>query len=231
MDASSATSTACNNTPAGRHKTIARNTAAEALFGSRPSKKVSRIGLYDVIEKINQNEQKAVYIAAHRYIKTRPKTILKVFHFDVYASPEEKQRQIDAIFHDSNAVRMLGAHPNIINVHDIFAWEGDKFVLPTEYVEGGRPLGVGADHPAQSAAGAAAAYALVVLFARWFGAGSGVSWVYAALAAGGASALRGALGAQTPADVVSGVLGALVATALAMVLYRAAHPAAEGGRQ
>src|SRR5205823_12763126 len=91
--------------------------------------------------------------------------------------------------------------------------------------------GAGADHPAQSAAGAAAAYALAVLLARWFGAGSGVSWVYAALAAGGASALRGALGAQTPADVVSGVLGALVATALAMVLYRAAHPAAEGGRQ
>jgi tRNA A-37 threonylcarbamoyl transferase component Bud32 len=114
----------------------------EALFGSRPSKKVSRIGLYDVIEKINQTETKAVYLATHRYIKTRPKTILKVYHFDVYATQQEKDRQIEAIFHDQNAVRLLGVHPNIVHTGDIFAWEDNKFVLPTEYIEGGRPLEV-----------------------------------------------------------------------------------------
>jgi tRNA A-37 threonylcarbamoyl transferase component Bud32 len=112
----------------------------EALFGSRPAKKVSRIGLYDVIEKINQSEQKAVYLASHRFIKTRPKTILKVYSFDVYASQEEKGRQIEAIFHDQNALRLLSAHPNIVDTSDIFAWEDNKFVLPTEYIEGGRPL-------------------------------------------------------------------------------------------
>ena len=112
----------------------------EALFGSRPSKKVSRIGLYDVIEKINQTEQKAVYLAAHRYIRTRPKTILKIYHFDVYATQPEKDRQIEAIFHDQNAVRLLGVHPNIVHTGDIFAWEDNKFVLSTEYVDGGRPL-------------------------------------------------------------------------------------------
>jgi serine/threonine protein kinase len=112
----------------------------EALFGSKPAKKVNRIGLYDIIEKINQHDNRTVFIANHRYIKTRPKTILKVFHFDVYSTPEEKERQIEAIFHDQNAVRLLGAHPNIVNTGDIFAWEDDKFVLPTEYLEGGRPL-------------------------------------------------------------------------------------------
>jgi tRNA A-37 threonylcarbamoyl transferase component Bud32 len=112
----------------------------EALFGSRPAKKASRIGLYDVIEKINQTENKAVYIATHRYIKTRPKTILKVYSFDVYATQAEKDRQIEAIFHDQNAVRLLGVHPNIVHTGDIFAWEDNKFVLPTEYIEGGRPV-------------------------------------------------------------------------------------------
>ena len=111
-----------------------------AIFGSRPSKKVSRIGLYDVIEKINQTEQKAVYLGSHRFIRTRPKTILKVYHFDVYATEPEKARQIEAIFHDQNAVRLLGVHPNIVHTGDIFAWEDNKFVLPTEYVDGGRPL-------------------------------------------------------------------------------------------
>lgn len=112
----------------------------EALFGSRPSKKVARIGLYDVIEKINQSEQKVVYLASHRFIKTKPKTILKVYSFDVYASQPEKERQIEAIFHDQNALRLLSAHPYIVDTSDVFAWEDNKFVLPTEYIEGGRPL-------------------------------------------------------------------------------------------
>ncbi|MBI3724505.1 protein kinase, partial [bacterium] len=116
------------------------DTICEALFGTKPSKKINRIGLYDIIEKINQTENRTVFLASHRYIKTRPKTILKVYHFDVYASPEERERQIEAIFHDQNAVRLLGAHPNIIVTGDIFAWEDNKFVLTTEYIDDGRPL-------------------------------------------------------------------------------------------
>lgn len=114
-----------------------------ALFGTaRPGKKVKEIGLYDVVEKINQTETRTVFLAKHRYIKTRPRTVLKVFHFDIYTSAEEKQRQIEAIFHDQNALRLLGAHPNLIDTSDMFAWDDNKFVLPTEYVENGRPLAV-----------------------------------------------------------------------------------------
>ena len=39
-------------------------------------------------------------------------------------------------------MRLLGAHPNLIDTSDMFAWEDDKFVLPTEYVPQGRPLSV-----------------------------------------------------------------------------------------
>jgi serine/threonine protein kinase len=114
----------------------------ETLFGTRPAKKVSRIGLYDIIDKIGQSDDRVVYLGSHRYIKTKPKTVLKVHTFDIYASVEEKERQIEAIFHDQNAMRMLGVHPNIIDTGDIFAWEDNKFVLPTEYVDDGRPLAV-----------------------------------------------------------------------------------------
>lgn len=116
------------------------DTISEALFGTRPRRKVSRIGLYDVIERINQTDTRTVFLAAHRHIRTRPKTILKVFHFDVYESEEEKKRRIEAIFHDQDAMRLLGAHPNLIATGDMFAWEDDQFVLPTEYLDGGRPL-------------------------------------------------------------------------------------------
>jgi len=118
------------------------NHICEALFATRPGKKTDRIGLYDVIERIGQSEERTVFLAKHRYIRTRPQTVLKVFHFDIYASAEEKTRQIDAIFHDQNALRLLGVHPNLIDTGDMFAWEDNKFVLPTEYVDGGRPLDV-----------------------------------------------------------------------------------------
>lgn len=119
-----------------------QDTICEALFGLKPGRKVTQIGLYDIVEKINQTDERTVFLARHRYIKTRPKTILKVFHFDIYGSAEEKQRQIEAIFQDQNAMRLLGAHPNLIDTGDMFAWDDNKFVLPTEYIEQGRPLSV-----------------------------------------------------------------------------------------
>jgi len=110
------------------------------LFGFRPSSKVKEIGLYEGVEKINQTDTRTVFLAKHRFIRTRPHTVLKVFHFDAYSSEEARAAQIEAIFHDQNAMRLLGAHPNLIDTGDMFAWEGDKFVLPTEYIDRGRPL-------------------------------------------------------------------------------------------
>ncbi|MGE0707756.1 MAG: protein kinase [Planctomycetota bacterium] len=119
------------------------NRICEALFGGAgPRRTVKTIGLYDVLERINQTETRTVFLAKHRYIRTRPKTILKVFHFDIYTSADERERQIHAIFHDQDACRLLGAHPNLMDTSDMFAWDDNKFVLPTEYLENGRPLSV-----------------------------------------------------------------------------------------
>lgn len=114
----------------------------EVLFNYKPSQKVKQLGLYEILEKINQHENRTVFMAKHRFIRTRPQTILKVFHFDTYTSEDEKKRQIEAIFHDSEAMRLLGAHPNLIDTSDMFAWDDNKFVQPSEYVENGRPLEV-----------------------------------------------------------------------------------------
>ena len=124
----------------GRNISPLHDRICQSLFNMSPRKRVNQIGLYDIVERISQNDRRTVFLGHHRHIKTRPQTILKVFHFNIYASEAEKQKQIEAIFHDQNSLRLLGAHPNLIDTGDFFAWEDNKFVLPTEYVDGGRPL-------------------------------------------------------------------------------------------
>jgi hypothetical protein len=114
----------------------------EALFTTRPSQRVQRIGLYDVVEKLSQDDRFTKFLARHRFIHTRPLTALKVYHLDVYASAEEKEYRLREIFHGQDGMRLLGVHPNLIRMGDMFAWNDDCFVQPTEYVEGGQLLEV-----------------------------------------------------------------------------------------
>ena len=112
----------------------------EALFATRPAKKVQRIGLYDIVEKLDQDDRFTVFLAKHRFIQTQPLTVLKVYHFDVYATAEEKQYRLREIFHGQDAMRLLGVHPNLVRCGDMFAWNDDSFVEPIGYVEGGQLL-------------------------------------------------------------------------------------------
>lgn len=111
-----------------------------ALVDFQPSRKIRSIGLYDVVSKIAQHDHITVFLANHRHVRTRPATILRVHHFDPYAPEKEKARQMEAIFHDQDAMRLVGAHPNVVRTGDVFAWEDNLFVEPTEYVEDGVPL-------------------------------------------------------------------------------------------
>jgi serine/threonine protein kinase len=114
----------------------------EALFTTRPAQKVKQIGLYDIVEKLGQDDRFTTFLAKHRFIHTQPVTVLKVFHLDVYASADEKQYRGREIFHGQDGMRLLGAHPNLVRTGDMFAWSDDSFVEPTEYVEGGQILEV-----------------------------------------------------------------------------------------
>lgn len=116
------------------------NMVCEALFTTKPAQKVQRIGLYDVVEKLDQDDRFALFLARHRCIHTRPLTALKVFHLDVYAPQAEKDYRVMEIFHGQDAMRILGSHPNLVRSGDVFAWNDDSFVEPTEYVEDGQIL-------------------------------------------------------------------------------------------
>jgi serine/threonine protein kinase len=116
------------------------NLVCEALFTTRPAKKVQQIGLYDIVEKLDQDDRFTVFLARHRFIQTQPQIVLKVYHLDVYATAEEKQYRIREIFHAQDALRLLGMHPNLVRVGDMFAWNDDNFVEPVGYVEGAQQL-------------------------------------------------------------------------------------------
>jgi serine/threonine protein kinase len=116
------------------------DTVCEALFTTRPAKKVQRIGLYDIVSKLDQDDRFTVFLARHRFIQTQPLTVLKVYHLDLYATAEEKQYRIREIFHSHDAMRILGVHPNLVRCGDMFTWNDDSFVEPVGYIEGGQLL-------------------------------------------------------------------------------------------
>jgi protein kinase-like protein/nuclease-like protein len=117
-----------------------QNMVCEALFNTRPAQRVQRIGLYDIVEKLDQDDRFTVFLAKHRFIHTQPLTVLKVYHLDIYATAEEKQYRIREIFHSQDAMRLLGMHPNLVRIGDMFTWNDDSFVEPVGYIEGGQLL-------------------------------------------------------------------------------------------
>lgn len=108
------------------------DTVFAAMAMNRPTQRVQQIGLYDVLLKVDQDDRFTTFLTQHRYIETRPKTLLKVYHFDVYAAEEEKQYRIREIFHGQDAMRLLGTHPNLVRTGDMFAWNDDSFVEPQD---------------------------------------------------------------------------------------------------
>jgi serine/threonine protein kinase len=115
------------------------DTICEALFTTRPAQKVKQIGLYDIMQKLDQDDGSTLFLARHRFIHTQPLTVLRVYHLDVYA-PAEKETRLREIFHGQDAMRLLGAHPNLIRSGDMFAWNDDSFVEPIDFIEGGQIL-------------------------------------------------------------------------------------------
>jgi serine/threonine protein kinase len=113
---------------------------SEAMFTTKPAARVRQIGLYDIVERVDQDDRFTLFLARHRYITTQPLTLLKVFHFNVYATEEDKQYRLREIFHGQDAMRLLGTHPNLVHTGDMFAWNDDSFVEPVEYLERGRTL-------------------------------------------------------------------------------------------
>src|SRR5262249_42095338 len=70
--------------------TALHDMVCEALFTTKPAQKIQRIGLYDIVRKLDQDERFTVFLARHRFIQSQPLTVLKVYHLDVYATADDK---------------------------------------------------------------------------------------------------------------------------------------------
>jgi serine/threonine protein kinase len=112
----------------------------DALFTTRPAQRIQRIGLYDIVEKLDQDDRFTTFLARHRFIHTQPLTVLKVYHLDLYAAAEQKACRLREIFHGQDGTRLLGTHPNLVRTGDMFAWDDDYFVETTEFIDGGHIL-------------------------------------------------------------------------------------------
>jgi serine/threonine protein kinase len=119
---------------------VLHDLVCEALFTTRPAKKVQQIGLYDILQKLDQDDRFTLFLARHRFIHTQPLTVLKVYHLDVYAAAAEKEVRLREIFHGQDAMRLLGTHANLVRTGDMFPWNDDGFVEPTDFIEGGQIL-------------------------------------------------------------------------------------------
>lgn len=102
----------------------------------QPLHRANEIGEYVVKETLSQNELYSTYLAEHRLLPATTRFMLKVYHLDLYAEPQEQERQRAWILRDSNALLRLEGHPNIVQAHPPFPWQSNQIVLPLDWVDG-----------------------------------------------------------------------------------------------
>jgi serine/threonine protein kinase len=93
-------------------------------------------GDYHVFHNLERNNLYTTWLARHRLIHTQGRFVLKAYHFDIYASPDERRRQRERILRDAEALHRLAGHPNIVQAHLPFPWQDNQIVLPLEWVDG-----------------------------------------------------------------------------------------------
>lgn len=109
---------------------------AALTAGAAPRIRRRQMGVYRIVELINETTEYTEYLAEHQYLRIDPRARLKVYHFDVYQGPDGRARQIELIMRDINALRTLADHPNIARAVDVFPWEPNCFVMVTEWIDG-----------------------------------------------------------------------------------------------
>jgi hypothetical protein len=74
------------------------NMVCEALFTTRPTKKVQQIGLYDIVSKLDQDDRFTMFMARHRFIQPQLLTVLKAHHLDVGEHSAQLRRELGTDF-------------------------------------------------------------------------------------------------------------------------------------
>lgn len=102
----------------------------------RPLRRQHEIGDYRVLETISKNNLYTTLLAEHRMLRMSGRFVLKVYHFNIYASDAERQKQEEWITRDANALHQIAGHPNIVRAMPPFPWEDNQRVLPLEWIDG-----------------------------------------------------------------------------------------------
>ncbi|GIK43164.1 MAG: hypothetical protein BroJett011_69970 [Chloroflexota bacterium] len=101
----------------------------------RPLHRPHEIGEYHLLDTIGKNDLYTTIVAEHRLISNSRFT-LKVYNFNLYASPEERRKQAEWTRRDVSALYRLAGHPNIVRANPPFPWQDNQLVVPLEWVDG-----------------------------------------------------------------------------------------------
>ncbi len=93
-------------------------------------------GSYEVIERLDQSRDEALYRAHHLYLPDAPQVLLRVVSPSAYSLSEQQRRQrFEELSREAELLLKMGSHPNIVAAKDLFQ-EGGSFVLVLESAEG-----------------------------------------------------------------------------------------------
>lgn len=114
-----------------------RDTVVKLLSeGLAPSENLRTIGDFQILETISQNDRYDAFLCQHQIITNR-RYLLKVYSLDVYQDDSTRKKQEELIRRDAIALHQIQVHLNVVDPELPFYWrDGDKFVLPLDWVEG-----------------------------------------------------------------------------------------------
>ncbi|HLG50296.1 MAG TPA: serine/threonine-protein kinase, partial [Chloroflexota bacterium] len=93
-------------------------------------------GPYEVIERLEQGDDEALYRARHRQMPGAPPVRLRVVTLSPYRlTPEQLAERRAALYREAEALLRMGSHPNVVAARDVFEEDG-RVVLVMDTTEG-----------------------------------------------------------------------------------------------
>jgi len=104
--------------------------------GLRPRSGPLVFGHYEVIERLEQSDDEALYRARHRFMPGAPPVRLRVVTLSPYAlSPQQRAERQAALYREAEALLRMGSHPNIVAAREVFPDE-NRVVVVLDGAEG-----------------------------------------------------------------------------------------------
>jgi len=98
--------------------------------GLRPRSGPLVFGQYEVIERLEQDDDEAVYRARHRLMPGAPPVRLRVVTLSPYAlSGQQRAERQASLSREAEALLRMGSHPNVVAAREVFTVENRTVVV------------------------------------------------------------------------------------------------------